>query len=80
MKIDTIKMMRRRSPALSRELATIVARMAQPEKIEIIVAIPKTTPKENPTSNGHRLFFSVSPFRDQYSKKDSSVSDNMLQN
>jgi hypothetical protein len=48
--------------------------------MDIIVAIPKTTPKENPTNKGRRLFFSVSPFRDQYSKKDSSVSDNMLQN
>jgi hypothetical protein len=54
--------------------------MAQPEKMEITVAIPKTTPKENPTNNGRILFFSVSPFRDQYSIKDSSASDNILQN
>ena len=66
--------------ALSRELATMVARMAHPEKMEITVAIPKTTPNENPTNSGRRLFFSVSPFRDQYSIKDSSASDNMLQN
>lgn len=80
MKTETSKIMISSSPALNRELATIVARIAQPEKMEITVATPKTSPNENPISKGRMLFFSVSPFLDQYAKKSSSVSDNMLQN
>ncbi len=79
MKTDTVKMMRRRREALSLELATMVARMAQPEKMEIIVAIPKTTPKENPTSSGRMLFFSASPRSDQYWINFSSSSGNIPQ-
>jgi hypothetical protein len=54
--------------------------MAQPEKMEITVAIPKTTPKENPTSKGRILFFSASPRSDQYWINFSSSSGNMSQN
>lgn len=79
MKTDTIKMIIRSSPALNRELATIVARIAQPEKIEITVATPNTSPNEKPINRGRRLRFSDSPFLDQYSIKSSSVCDNMLQ-
>ena len=61
MKTDTARIISSSKPALRRELATMEARMAQPEKMEIIVAIPKTTPKENPTSSGRVLFFSASP-------------------
>ena len=80
MKTDTIKIMISSNPALSREFATIVARIAQPEKIEITVATPKTSPNENPISRGRRLFFSDAPFLDQYAIKSSSAFDNMPQN
>ncbi|MCA6486677.1 MAG: hypothetical protein IM534_02350 [Chitinophagaceae bacterium] len=54
-------------PILRRELATIPARLSQPENSETNVATPKTSPDEKPIKRGLGLFFSLSPQASQYS-------------